>query len=163
MRRMDTMGQEGYQAVKADYADVMDLTERKPSWWDEHGVPRYCDFHPDRVANIYASEVCLLRIECQNCRRTFDVALSWSHLDEAVHKVHSLRRRVLEDRIEYGDPPNMRCCSAGPTMTSVPKQVLQFWEEPEGLACTWRRALDLERTIVCEWDGDEPDSDEEQD
>lgn len=37
------------------HASYSDITDRlgEPQWWDENAVPRYCEFEPARVANIY--------------------------------------------------------------------------------------------------------------
>lgn len=32
--------------------------------------------------------------------------------------------------LEYGDPPNIECCAAGPSMSSVPRRVLEYWVKP---------------------------------
>ena len=57
------------------YEDILSRIAEPPRWFDEQGVPRYWDFAPLRVANIYARECALLAIECQNCGRPFIVAL----------------------------------------------------------------------------------------
>jgi hypothetical protein len=97
-----------------------------PIWWDEHAVPRYCEFSPEEVADIYAREVVYFLIECQNCGRMFRVAISNSGYDKKYEK-YSLIPHILEKSIGYGDPPNIRCCGAGPTMTSDNLCVLEFW------------------------------------
>jgi hypothetical protein len=98
-------------------------------------VPRYCDFAPHRIANIYARECALLAIECQNCGRPFIVAL-----DERAANNNVISRpgqeppwRTLADiirshQIEYRDPPNVECCPVGASMTSTTRRVLEYWE-----------------------------------
>jgi hypothetical protein len=119
-----------------DYSDITNLTEAKPKWHDENGVPRYCDFHPDRVANIYAGEAALALVECQGCRTKFHVAFSevnQKHLlwDESQKfRIAFLSDLILNQNLKYGDPPNTRCCAAGPTMSSIPIAVLEYWIKP---------------------------------
>lgn len=150
------------------YSDITDKLG-EPKWWDEHAVPRYRDFAPGEVANIYASQVVLLRIACQNCGREFLVAMSctaydaygwiadrdWRHTSgEPLTAVHgelplgSLSGLVEADEIHYGDPPHAGCCPAGPTMNSVPREVVEFWERDP---FDWTRRPELERAIRCDW------------
>ena len=42
--------------MNTEYDDIRALIAEPPRWWDEFAVPRYCDFHPRRAANIYARE-----------------------------------------------------------------------------------------------------------
>src|SRR3990167_7639810 len=108
------------------YEDIRSLTDAEPAWFDEHAVPRYCEFGTDRLANIYAEEACLALIRCQNCGRKFRVAFSWDpmrgvealawHRDgpafneaEADRIVESTRlsTAVRGRTLHYGDPPNV--------------------------------------------------------
>ena len=121
-----------------NYADITDRIGIPPKWWDEHAVPRFCDFHPSAAGNIYAEQVVLMLIACQSCGTEFRVCMSWS--------VHDLARRIyeLEHRVRslhYGDPPNTSCCDAGGTMNSEPKRVLEFWKRVD---LEWVRMEELE-------------------
>jgi DNA-directed RNA polymerase subunit N (RpoN/RPB10) len=82
----------------SNYEDILSRIAEPPRWFDEQGVPRYCDFAPHHIANIYADECALLAIACQSCGRPFIVA----------HTQNSNPRRVLEywERIQetYTDP-----------------------------------------------------------
>lgn len=109
------------------YADILALTTMDPRWWDERAVPRFCRFSPDATARIYAEQVALLLIRCQNCGREFPVAMSWDALDGYRRMVQPLDRRIRENSIHYGDPPNALCCPAGPTMNSISVRVVEFW------------------------------------
>lgn len=111
--------------MHCDYKDIIDKLG-KPLWWDENAVPRYCEFAPDLVANIYAKQVALLEIACQHCGYRFNVAMSSRLLDQ-VKGWPSLAECVVNKRIYYGDPPNYGCCAPGPTMTSDSLEVLEFW------------------------------------
>jgi len=127
------------------YRDIIDRIDERPKWWDEDGVPRYCEFGPDEGAHIYANEIALLEIRCQNCHTHFKVAISntpgnfgpkgfhWSpnEMENALRKGNGLH---------YGDPPNAGCCASGPTMNSEPIRVLEFW----------RRGLNDARVPECE-------------
>lgn len=94
----------------------------KPLWFDENAVPRYCPFTPDEFADIYARQGCLMEIACQNCGQRFEVAMSSGSLDR-----YDLVALVQAGAIYYGDPPNVNCCSSGPTMTSISLRMLEFW------------------------------------
>jgi len=135
--------------VHNDYADIRSRIEDKPRWFDEHGVPRYSKFEPSQCADIYASEVVLLNIICQSCQRPFQVCMSWSLSRRALYGERSLADRAKDGAIHYGDPPNVGCCMAGPTMNSVPLYVAEFWTD-DGPG-HWSRHFDRERPISCDW------------
>ncbi len=119
-----------------DYSDITGLTDATPKWHDENGVPRYCDFHPDHMANIYASEAVLAAIECQRCKAEFRVAFSelnqkhnlWDERQKM--RIAFLSDLILDRTLHYGDPPNTRCCDAGPSMNSIPISVIEYWVKP---------------------------------
>lgn len=136
------------------YKDILHRIPDDPKWWDEYAVPRFDAFSPRDCANIYAREICLLLIECQGCRHEFHVCLSrsaWETIDTTI----SLATLVVDHDVHYGDPPNIECCPAGPTMNSVTRRVLEFWRHPVG---EWERAHDLEIEIDCEWMQPETDA-----
>ena len=62
------------------FDDIIDKLGQ-PTWYDKCGYPRYCAFEPQRVASIYASIVFLVRIQCQECRQPFDVAIYFQDWD----------------------------------------------------------------------------------
>lgn len=106
-----------------DYRDIRNRIPEETRWWDEYAVPRYCEFSPDAVADIYADEAALVGIACQGCGCLFDVAFSKSALTDGG----SLAEAINNHTIHYGDPPNIGCCGAGPTMNSEPLRVLEYW------------------------------------
>jgi hypothetical protein len=55
----------------------------EPRWWDDHGVPRFAEHHPNLAPDIYADEVALLVISCQGCGQEFHVQMTWSTMDAA--------------------------------------------------------------------------------
>lgn len=109
-----------------NYSDITSRIAEPPSWYDEHGVPRYGDFTPRRLANIYWEECALVLIACQGCKREFKVAMSSSAMDRFQCGA-SLADVVRNGSIHYGDPPNVDCCPAGPTMNCLDLRVLEFW------------------------------------
>ena len=138
------------------YRDITDQLGKKPPWWDEHAVPRYCDFAPEETADIYARETCLLEIECQGCGESFKVCMSgcgYGFGPEGFEDWRgSLARAVEDGSIHYGDPPNNGCCPSGPTMNSIPRRVLQFWRKDQ--RHEWERVPELEVQLECEWAGE---------
>ena len=118
------------------YSDIRALTDVAPKWYDENGVPRYCDFHPDQLATIYANEAVLALIQCQACGTRFHVAFSelnqkhklWA--DDQKTRTAYLSDLIMDRDLHYGDPPNTECCDAGPSMNSVPIAVIEYWHKP---------------------------------
>lgn len=120
-----------------------DIIERlgAPKWFDEEAVPRYCEFHPDEAANIYANQVALVEIACQNCGFLFDVAFSQA-INFDMHTgnvIPWLAESVRDGSIHYGDPPNYfghnhepQCCHAGATMNCLDLRVKEFWAKGQG-------------------------------
>lgn len=152
--------------MNQNYRDIISKIDITPLWFDEHGVPRYCDFAPRHLANIYAVECVLMRVSCQGCAMQFLVAMSGSHAERLIDRSPLLWELIEAMTIHYGDPPNVACCPAGPTMNSVPRQVIEYWRRrtsSEPAACAddrlmvWKRdpAFDR-RDIVPDW-WDEPE------
>ncbi len=118
-----------------------------PLWWDENAVPRYEPFAPGDTADIYADECVLFVVACQACEREFHVCLSTSQMSR--HRGEgSLASLVERQELEYGDPPNVDCCPAGPTMTSVPVRVVEFWRRER---FDWVRVPELEIAVTADW------------
>ena len=130
--------------MNAFYEDILALSKQPPLWFDEHAVPRFCKFKPDEVADIYADEVALSLIRCQSCHAEFKVAFS---LNSMNYYLQANRRRLWEEitgqSLHYGDPPNVRCCAAGPTMNSEMVKVLEYWQRSEDFF-EWERKPELE-------------------
>lgn len=146
-----------------DYEDIRSRIAEPPLWWDENAVPRYCAFEPNAIANIYADEAVLAEITCQRCGRPFRVAFSQDGMQRCTRKGNA---RLADDirlkELHYGDPPNARCCDAGPTMNSEPRRVLEYWSThhaeyvvdglvKDGRYFDWRRDPGLEVAIVPDW------------
>lgn len=137
-----------------DYDDITSRIAEPPKWWDENGVPRYCEFHPNAVPDIYCDEAVLFGVTCQGCETRFKVALSRHRaMAEVMAKRNDYEPRTLAQQIQdktlhYGDPPNTRCCPAGPTMNSEPRIVLEYWCKDKW---EWVRDKSLEVSIEPDW------------
>jgi hypothetical protein len=108
--------------MHAQYDDINSRIGTPPIWFDEHAVPRYCAFAPHRSASIYVGEIALAEITCQSCGQAFHVAFSRLNAPSGT-VAEAIRTKTLH----YGDPPNVGCCGAGPSMNSVPRRVLEYW------------------------------------
>ena len=129
-----------------DYSDITDRIAEPPKWFDEHGVPRYGDFAPYRVANIYAIEVALVEAACQGCRHQFHVAFSFHTqpgLEEMVGNCSSLAEAIRKGALRYGDPPIYGHCRDGAADSCYEVRVLQYWIRPKGWG-EWVRDSQLE-------------------
>jgi hypothetical protein len=121
--------------MNTEYNDIRSRIPEPPTWWDEFAVPWYCDFHPRRAANIYAREVALLLIECQACGAEFHVCMS----DRG-----GVAEAIRDGSLHYGDPPNVRCCEAGPSMNCIDVRVMEYWHRPR---LEWSRDASLEMEL----------------
>lgn len=134
------------------YNDIRSRIPEEPTWFDEHAVPRYCPFSPNETADIYADECALLEVHCQSCERPFMVAVTCKSFDryDFATKTRglSLADRVVARKLSYGDPPNVDCCPAGPTMNGVEVRVVEFWRKER---LKWSRAPDLEVDVTPDW------------
>jgi hypothetical protein len=124
-----------------DYKDITDKLG-PPKWWDEHAVPRYCDFSPDEVADIYAKEVVLMKIACQDCGEIFYVAMSNPGYNRYTFEQYSFVD-ILK-YMHYGDPPNNGCCGAGPSMNCEDLNIVQFWKKDYKVSFDWIRVPENE-------------------
>ena len=48
---------------------------------------------------------------------------------------------IRNKTLHYGDPPNIECCAAGPTMNCNDHKVLQYWKRED---LEWVRGKTLE-------------------
>lgn len=129
--------------MKHYFAEIM-AAMGQPRWFTESGYPRYVKFSPDECENIYASECLLMEIACQGCGKIFRVSLNSGLMEET-----SLSDIINEYKyIHYGDPPNMACCLAGPTMNCIDLRIIEFWQRDGG---EWARVPELEIELEDEW------------
>jgi hypothetical protein len=126
------------------YEDLLKRIDEAPVWFDEFGVPRYDLFSPRHLGNIYAREAALAEVSCQSCGRRFHVALT----DVFARKGFALSDEIRLRRVHYGDPPNIHCCEAGPTMNSVMHEVLEYWTRDYEVASDWQRGPTFEGLIT---------------
>ena len=128
--------------MKTRYSDILSRIKEDPIWFDENGVPRYDTFHPTKTPSVYADEAALILISCQACNKEFNVSLHYEKFNVVNGKVFETQK--LSEKIPYlyyGDPPDIGCCSVGPTMSSNSVKVLEFWSKENG---TWVRKPELE-------------------
>lgn len=114
-----------------NYRDIISRIATPPLWFDEYAVPRYDKFTPRLCADIYAEEVGLLQIACQNCHTLFEVCMSSSAYDRITRKGATLAGAIGVGTVAYGDPPNVDCCPAGPTMSSDAVRVIEYWKRED--------------------------------
>ena len=129
------------------YRDILDRIADPPSWFDDYGVPRYSQFSPTQLSNIFANEAALAEVSCQSCGRRFRVALTGAFADRGF----SLGDEIRLHRVSYGDPPNVECCGPGLAMGSVMHEVLQYWFRNDEIDREWRRDPTLEGSVSEEW------------
>lgn len=100
------------------YADILSRIPEPPVWFDEHAVPRWCAPIASNAANVYARWCCFFIVACQECGHKFLVCNTGDIME---------MEEPSYDRITlWGDPPNIGCCSAGPTMTADFVKVVSF-------------------------------------
>lgn len=124
------------------YDDILNAIPGDPLWWQAGGVPRYAPFSPEVIPDIYADETALVEIACQSCDTRFHVCFTSSKMHRIMKALQikgdpqdagelsdrlTLANAITEQTIHYGDPPNIGCCPAGPTMNSVPIRVIEYW------------------------------------
>lgn len=108
------------------FHDITSRIAEPPSWYDYNGTPRYGAFTPAACPSIYASEVVLLEIACQNCRRKFKVEMHRERYDD----LPELWRQIKSKELHYGDPPahrNEDMCVAGDASNCLDYRVLEYW------------------------------------
>jgi hypothetical protein len=124
------------------YEDIRSRIKEEPTWYDCNGVPRYGEFKPHDSPNIYANEVLLVQISCQDCRAKFLVEFNWDYTQglftgrhhESFTTVVNLWLKDAEKAkhyppLHYGDPPAHGC--VGDTMNCYDLKIVQFWRKGE--------------------------------
>lgn len=113
--------------MNPSYHDITSRIAEAPGWWQEGGVPRYGTFTPDGTASIYATEAALVEIACQACGTRFNVAFQADKMD--IYAGKGIADSIRDGSLHYGDPPNTGCCPSGPTMSSEPVRVVEYWSK----------------------------------
>jgi len=132
-----------------DYADIVSRLG-KPLWYDDHGVPRYDDFHPSMLG-VYNDLAVLMEIECQACG---ELSLVGRGVNRSMEKIYGRTPHLPTNEgaglWHYGDPPphGDGRCLAGLTMNSAPRRVVEAWER---VGFEWERSPDHEVA----WEGDD--------
>jgi hypothetical protein len=141
------------------YQDIRKRIPDPPLWFDENGTPRYDEFHPSQLPNIYAKEAVLYEIGCQSCDKRFLVATCEHRL--AMAKFMDLYGLATTETwissslrndggsLHYGDPPAHDC--VGDTMNCLDFKVVQFWRrDPRTLSdwVNWVRVPELEGVLL---------------
>ena len=139
------------------YGDILAAAGFDPIWFDEHGVPRFREFTPDAIAEVYASECAELRISCRGCGRDFVVAMSTPPQPEWFPLASAIASRA----IHYGEPPNMRCCAEGPALGAITRRVLSYHtrdlsQRTDEPGRGWARRSELAIDINPSWMDDPP-------
>lgn len=125
----------------AYYGEILAQFNFPPLWFNEFGCPRWTEFHPQHAGDVYATQCLLVEIQCQNCYAAFYVCMSVCDFEIHIHK-RNLFDEIARKTLSYGDPPNIRCCPAGPTMNSETIRVVQAWSRM--LGGQWVRQPNLE-------------------
>jgi len=136
--------------MHSDYTDIKSRISEEPTWYDCHGVPRYGKFDPMNCPDIYATDIVLLEIACQDCRTRFLVEMHWSIMHQVFDK-HSesftnVMRIWLKNKdkeygtpFHYGDPPLHGC--VGDTMNCFDLRIVEFWHKER---FEWKRITEYE-------------------
>src|SRR3989454_3011954 len=87
------------------YDDIRSRIKDAIRWWDDNGVPRYCDFSPEECG-VYDVVVALVEVGCQACMERFRVAVTFDR--ESLRQVgerYALPTAGNIGTFRYGDPP----------------------------------------------------------
>lgn len=141
--------------MKPNYYDIIEKLG-EPLWWDEHGVPRYIEFHPELASDIGAKYVALLEVACQDCGKIFKVA---SSVDPFYYRLYEREIHFPSSKsagsFDYSDPPlHFEKCVAGYCMGSIPVRILEFWVR-ENWRIGWVRKPEYEVEFEHEEESDE--------
>ena len=82
------------------YKDTLDRIDKSTTWFDDYGVPRFGDFSPELLSNVYLSEAALAEVSCQNCGHMFDVALTEAFTSKRFSSSHTSLSRPHHDRLQ---------------------------------------------------------------
>ena len=132
------------------YDDLLSMSDRKPSFFQAGGVPRWSDFRAGESTDKYAHDCAIVEIACQLCDMRFHVLMESTSRDRKT-----IAEAIRGNALYYRDPPNVGCCDAGPSMTSLTIAVVEYWRREETFL--WRRDPSLEvafRQIGDPWDAE---------
>lgn len=116
----------------ADYNDIRSRIAESPTWFDQHGAPRYGTWAP-AATDIHADDACLFEIACQGCDLRvligMDVHRAWH---AATFGEYIRPTRADPGSYGFGDfprrlGPNNGDCCVGVTMTTQVTRIVEFW------------------------------------
>ena len=110
-----------------EYQDITSRIAEPPKWWDERGVPRYEEFSPRLIADVYSQEAALIEIACGACRGRLQVAVSTIDDEPLARCGTPLGDRIRKGELSYGEPPWHGECSQGAWTAALQLRVLQYW------------------------------------
>lgn len=130
------------------YSDITSRIDEEPMWYDEHGCPRYGEFHP-MALGVYDQYAVLGEVECQACGVRLFIGQGYTQfnhelgfyiyrvgqvLDLDIDALVSKKKLAaafswtLEDILEgwgWGDPPRHDC--VGDAMSCIVVGIRQVW------------------------------------
>jgi hypothetical protein len=113
--------------VFTEYKDILEKIAEPPRWWDENRVPRYVDFAPWYIADIYSDEAALIEIACFGCLTIYRLACSMLHFDAPQRAGLPVADAIRSGDLLMSDPPNTGCCRIGPSTGCYNLRVLEYW------------------------------------
>lgn len=123
--------------MNRQYDDLLALTDRKPSFFQQGGVPRWTAFRAGESTGIYAVDCAIVEIACQLCDTRFHVLMESDSRDRKT-----ILERIQSNNLHYLDPPNVGCCPGGASTTSETIRVLEYWAREESFL--WKRDTSAE-------------------
>lgn len=133
-----------------DYSDIRRRLG-EPLWFDDHGVPRYDEFHPN-MCDVYADYVALLEIECVGCKQHFLVSAALSkgkhYMRQALENIpaEQVREIVLPSAessgdFDFGDAPrhSTQWICIGEVASCNIVAVREFWRRDLEDVLDWQR------------------------
>jgi hypothetical protein len=116
------------------YNDIRSRIRDAIRWWDDNGVPRYCDFSPEECG-VYDVVVALVEVGCQACTERFRVAVTFDRESQRqVGDRYALPAAGNIGTFRYGDPPSHSRGAdgcVGNTMSSESIRVLELWQRDQ--------------------------------
>jgi hypothetical protein len=113
--------------VFTEYSDILGKIAEPPRWWDENRVPRYVDFSPWHIADIYSDEAALIEIACFGCLTIYKLACSMLHFEAGERAGLPVAEAIRRGDLLMSDPPNPGCCRDGPSIGCYNLRVLEYW------------------------------------
>ena len=84
------------------YDDLLALADRKPSFFQQGGVPRWTPFQAGDSTSPYTVDCAIVEIACQLCDMRFHVLMESGSRDK-----QTILERIRAKGLWYLDPPNV--------------------------------------------------------